>query len=104
MAFSANIYGIDREKFYKSLQEESDKIQGERMNQGRCYLCGGDHSKDEPRSISLTCPLCKETSNFKVMPHCPGGVSHGEKHSCEKCGKEVFLVVYYDGDVFIQKN
>ena len=69
----------------------------------RCFLCGGDHSQDKSLPKVLRCPYCETTQSFMVMPHCPGGVSHGETHFCLKCNHEVFIVSYYDGGATIQK-
>lgn len=70
----------------------------------RCFLCGGDHSKDVPLPIDLDCPYCGKRGEYRVLPHCPGGVSHGEEGECPECKKKVFLVVYWDGEVCIQKK
>lgn len=73
------------------------------VEQTRCPLCGGDHSKDMSFPVYLKCPYCGQVGEFWVMPECPSAVSHGEIHNCPNCGKNVFIVVYYDGEVFIQK-
>lgn len=71
----------------------------------KCFLCGGDHSKDIPfLSKTLTCPFCKEEEKYMITAHCPGGVSHGETHFCPNCEKEVFITVYYDGSYAICKS
>jgi len=93
---SYNIYGIN---WYEINQESSTEEQN-----NRCPLCGGVHDPNEKLPAYLVCPYCKKKGEYKVSPHCPGGVSHGEVHRCPHCNREVFLVVYYDGEVIIKKK
>ena len=99
MSYGYNIYGIDWNKIRKEIQE----LRNSWIRQGLCPLCGRDHSKDKPLPAYLKCPYCGEVGEYKVRPHCPGGVSHEEIHTCPSCNKQVFLVIYYDGEVFIEK-
>jgi len=97
----------DRYNIYKTFDYEIisyEEPQEPWKNRPICPLCGRDHSQDLPVSVHLKCPHCGKVGVYKVMPHCPGGVSHGERHKCPNCGKEVFLIVYYDGDVVIERK
>ena len=95
MSSSGNIYGIDFSSLNKIVKEYPT---------GTCWLCGRDHSKDVPVEIVGLCSKCKSENKWKIMPHCPGGVSHGEVHKCSKCNYENFIVIYWDGNWFIQKE
>ena len=99
-----NIFGIDLQKMEQEAYERRQRQIREWEIQGRCTLCGGDHSKDKALPAELDCPHCLERVTFKVKPHCSGGVSYGINRRCSKCRKKVFLVVYWDGGVSISKS
>jgi hypothetical protein len=88
-----NIYGYTKDMY--KLPEQPP------LKEGQCHLCRGFHNKDKPVNIKLTCPVCEKLSEFSVMPHCPGGVSHCEIHNCSECKTKLYLVVYYDGWISI---
>jgi len=94
-----NIYGIN----WNELYEKIFQTQNDWIRQGLCPLCGGNRSRDKPLPARLKCPYCGKVGEYKVMPHCPGGVSHREEHVCPNCGRKVSLVVYYDGEVVIER-
>ena len=102
--YHANLFGLDLTKTYQEMEKNHKHEQERRTKLGLCYLCGGNHLKDVPRSVELTCPSCKQHGTYNLMPNCPGGVSHGETHKCPKCGVENFIVIYYDGEIIMDRT
>ena len=90
-----------RAYLYKNVPIEF-KLQTHKL--GVCPLCGRDHSKDPYYTVELTCPYCKSLNTWKVKPHSPGGYSRGETRICKQCGKEVFIIIYYDGEVCVRRQ